>query len=157
MERHNLPINFTFVDIFYTLVRKQENSIYWPYLETLPKNFDTVLRNWPEKYDPFLMRHVKADREKKNKYMDLSYDQITKSLNQENSQNITKDEFLYGSMVAGTRSIELEIELDYPSWFNRKLNIILAPVFDFINHSSSSGFSRENACPILPRKPGRQP
>jgi hypothetical protein len=38
--------------------RKKKKSEFWPYIKTFPTSFETLLINFPAKYDQFLLDHV---------------------------------------------------------------------------------------------------
>ena len=77
------------------LVRKQKNSSIWPYLDILPKTFETKLINWPKKYDQFLMDDILTAQDQHEKGLIKLYDKIGKS--------VSWDEFLYGHNVVTSR------------------------------------------------------
>ena len=57
-------------------VRKAENSEIWPYLENLPESYDTPLEFWPEKFNQFLMKHVRTARETAIDDFHIRFDRI---------------------------------------------------------------------------------
>ena len=69
-------------------VRKQENSEIWPYLDNLPKSYDTPLEFWPKKYNQFLMHHVIEARQISIDDFNIRFDRINKT------RDVVRD-FLY--------------------------------------------------------------
>jgi len=69
-------------------VRKQDNSEIWPYLDNLPKSYDTPLEFWPKKYNQFLMHHVIEARQISIDDFNIRFDRINKT------RDVVRD-FLY--------------------------------------------------------------
>lgn len=68
-----LNIFFNVKFLMYILVQKQEKSEYYPYLSNLPQSFETMLENWPKKFDEFLPKHVKYERFRKIREIEDRY------------------------------------------------------------------------------------
>ena len=111
MNNNNSTINLTNFT-----ARKKDGSPIWPYINSLPDNYETFLFNWPAKFDPFLMKNVIETKSRLNDKFQQSYHRIEKAYNTNHPMTwVRKSELRSAYTIVKSRS--------------------LIPIFDMWNHN----------------------
>ncbi|KAF9364614.1 SET domain-containing protein 4 [Mortierella sp. NVP85] len=144
------------------LVQEPEKSGWLPYLRMLPKKFDTMPVRYPPELSDLLPQNARAHVEKQKAKIMSDY-KTTLEFLQSNSDLLTRplqyEEYEWAWLVVNTRCIYLDAKKQVAAD-----NIALAPMLDFLNHTSEAkteGFfcSKSKSYKIrtlLPYKKGEQ-
>ena len=113
-----------------------------PWLANLPKTFDTLLPNWPVKYNQFLFDHVLTEIDFNKNDFEIRFGRIDQLYNSIHLQKITREEYLYGFNIVSTRNVLDQIPTNFPGWFDDTVQCAaLVPIFDFLNHAPNPSCS----------------
>ena len=96
-----------------------------------------MLVHWPDKYDSFLMEHVKEHKNVFRTELRERYDQIKQLSNTKfTNEPITETEFYMAFSAVKSRGINWPLPSNSPAWFNpeQKDCAAMAPIFDVFNH-----------------------
>ena len=63
------------------LVQKGPKSSIWPWLQTVPKSYGTVLAFWPDKFNNLLLPLMREKKEETYSLMDESWQEIDRVYN----------------------------------------------------------------------------
>lgn len=86
-------------------------SLIYPFLNALPKSYDSLLEMWPKVLNPFLMPHVLELKQQANKEFEFVYENIDASFNQLHDYKVPKNNLHYAYAVVITRQIDWPLPL----------------------------------------------
>ncbi|CAG8463767.1 16321_t:CDS:2, partial [Acaulospora colombiana] len=115
-------------------LRKKEDSSIHTYIEMLPKDFG----NMPIYYDDDLTKLVPGNMREMIESQVSKFEKDFINAHEKLCLQISKKEFLWGWLCVNTRCIYLETSI-----YDARENIAVAPMLDFLNHSSEAKIKGE--------------
>ncbi|CAG8555112.1 4082_t:CDS:2, partial [Paraglomus occultum] len=132
----------------YLILEKSKGirSPWYEYIKVLPERFDIITSNMID----FLPGNVRVDLERQKEKFERDYAAIKQLQATSNAYGpISSSEFLWGWLCVNTRCIYFKASNSQFS-FSSDENIAIAPMLDFLNHSSSvkimGEFNQQTKC-----------
>ena len=118
--------------------KKGENSKYYNYIQILPKNYDTLLENWPDSLDPVLPPYLLDEKRASKNRRQNDFKKASRLLAQKNI-SLTFEEYSLAIAWVFTRYKQDSISdtSNYPDWLEIEDGDCgsMAPIFDMLNHA----------------------
>ncbi|GAB5588595.1 hypothetical protein Unana1_03495 [Umbelopsis nana] len=136
---HHLDSNQLLVLEICNLKRQGSKSSWWPYVNLLPNDFDTMPVTYPDHVlKSAVPAHMAAEVQEQRTKIDADFQQVLQYLKTSALEpaDLSYREFEWAWLCVNTRSIHLGIE-------DKSIiggNIALAPMLDFLNHKSDAQF-----------------
>ena len=126
----------------YIAIAKKSSSEFKPYIDALPRDFPTILENWPATLKKFMTSDLLEKYETNIEDRRSRWRRVSKILG-DNEPKVSETEFntAYWSVFTRMKEEPCPEEDTWPEWFDVAHNegkcSALAPVFDMMNHHNT--------------------
>lgn len=130
---HSLSAN-QLLALHLVLLTRDKQSWWKPYIDLLPMHFNTMPVNYPQELYNHLPTSLKQESKQQKENIQVDYLACLKFCQSRSLQEMSAKEFKWAWLCVNTRCIHMSV----PDYLAKGENVALAPMLDFLNHTTEA-------------------